>query len=139
IQTVYADDLASQSREMQRLYLENKVVPWGGCASGFVDLAFIVVGLVTLSSFAPQIRLDGGRLGWVTDVTRHDGYVGVVWVVANLVSMLASGVRAQFKQAPVPVGPAWLFAGGVVLAVARYWEWPAYVFIFWLLLIVIGM
>jgi membrane protease YdiL (CAAX protease family) len=60
----------------------------------------------------------------------------ICWLVLNAILTLvnASVYAAQARQ----VGCTTIFFGIVIAGIASHWHWPAYVFIFWLLLSVMG-
>jgi hypothetical protein len=133
IQELYQGNPVQHQRELVELYRAHGLSPLVGCAPRLLELVFIIAGLVTLRNFAPQMQLDGGSFLWVDDVTRFDLVIAAIWVGVNLVTV-------PFSAAPPPgqtragLGCGALVFGLAVLAAARYWQWPAYVFIFWQLL-----
>ena len=135
IQRIHRGDPLEAQRQMQRLVGPDSIKY--GCALAVVDLVFVVWGLMTLRDYSPQLALDGARFFSVTDVTKPSTVVFWLWIGLSLLQAVVSA-RAQrmgFGHALV----AGLFSGCLFVAIAWYWEWPAYVMIFWGLLTLMAL
>jgi membrane protein insertase Oxa1/YidC/SpoIIIJ len=139
IQARCSTDFVRFQQEMAELYARNNLSVTSGCLLGLVDLIFIIVALVTLSGFSPQMRLDGASLWWMSDVTRFDLPIAIIWIVMGFLQLLIFGSAGMPKQTISQILSGSVFFSLIILAIAWYWEWPAYVFIFWLLLGIAGI
>lgn len=138
IRSIYRDDAAEMNQQLLALYQRYGVNFWGGCALGVVDMIFVIWGLVMLSNFSPQLALDGARFWWISDVTQRDFRILLAWVAVSTIQYLLTRTDQQNMTA----GQAFagmVISSAVIVGVAWYWQWPAYVFIFWLLLLISGL
>jgi hypothetical protein len=137
IQHRHAGDMIEAHRELQLLYQAYGLSVAPGCALAVLDLIFVVWGLVTFSDYAPQMILDGARFWSVADVSAPSGLVLILWLGLSLVQGLYL-TMVQGMNAGQSIGGA-LLNGLLFVGIAWYWEWPAYVLIFWGTLLLIGM
>lgn len=141
IQTTYRDDPVFMQNLLVELYKSHGLNMSSGCASMFglsvVNLIFVIGVLVALSDFSPQMVLDGAKFWWIADVVKYDFRIMIVWLALNFVQTLMNPT-AQPKQAAKYAFSTLIF-GAIIIGIARHWHWPAYVFIFWLLLLVLGI
>lgn len=127
-------DFATKNQELMALYQRNNLNIFGGCAVLFLDLVFVIWALVALAGFYPQLRLDQARFLWVDDVTAFSFGVGIIWTVIQTVLSKATQPHQQTVQ--IVVGT--IVVGVICIGIARIFSWPAYLFIFWSLLTVVG-
>lgn len=120
-----------------RLFRENNLDMKAGCLFLFVDLVFFVWILIVLAAFAPQLALDGARFLWIPDITRYNGGIVPLFVVVSLLAPLVGG--AQLGQTPGQIIGGGVFVCLVVWPLAWYFGWPAYVFILWIGLALLGL
>ncbi len=132
IQTQYKDDPQTGQQELLNLYKRHGINPFSGCLFGLMDMVFVIWALVILSNFSPQLTLDSARFLWVSDVTKFSFSIIVVWCLVQTLTV------QQLGQSRAQLTCGVLFVDGIVMAIAWYWHWPAYIFIFWGLLIVVG-
>jgi hypothetical protein len=137
LKELYSDDPPTYFKELRDLYQRHGISLTAGCLVGIVQVAFTIWVLVAMRTYWPRMILDGSQFLWVSDIARFD--VGVVVLTAAafiILPYLTGQTRDQASVSGQPVaafviGGALWFA--IVGALARYWEWPAYVFIFFLL------
>lgn len=137
LQAIYGDDLGKMQERLNSLYKERGVNPLSGCAISLLDLIFVIWALYALSSYVPQMALDGARLWWISDVTRFDFGILGVWVACSLLSVLMTTPYQMQSGAQVFFG--FIIFSAVIVGIAWYWSWPAYIIIFWVLLTIVGM
>lgn len=149
IQRMYAGDPSTIQQQLAELYKARGVDLGGGCAGGcavlIVDLIFIIWVLFALRSFSPQFILDGARFFWISDITQRDFHILLAWLGVSLLHSLITGTSqqmgqqfSQFSQSPVLIFFSVIIGSSALLGIAWYWQWPAYVVIFWMLLTVSG-
>lgn len=130
IRQAHVGDPVAVQQDLNSLYKTHGINQLDGCLVRLVDVAFF---LIALTCFAPTKMLDGVSFLWVQDVTRYSGSILLVWLLVSL----AYGQLARRHMA-VSQAHGQLIAGVVLLFVilsglAWYWQWPAYVFVFWIL------
>jgi hypothetical protein len=137
IQRLHRDDPMEAQRQLQELYRERGLNFAPGCAVGVLDMIFVIWALVALSAYAPQLILDEARFWTVTDVTRPSGLILLLWMSLSLLQ----GINMAAVQGVMPVQSIFitLLSGSIFAGIAWYWEWPAYVMIFWGMLSLMGM
>ncbi|MCD4786513.1 MAG: hypothetical protein K8T10_22020 [Candidatus Eremiobacteraeota bacterium] len=101
-----------------------------------IDLIFVIWAMISLGNYSPQMILDGSRFLWISDVTQFNLLIIIAWIVVTTIYILAW---------LNPEGVSWgeincssLFFGAIIIGIAWRWKWPAYVFIFWILLTMVG-
>ena len=125
-----------QSR-INELYSANGVSPFSGCAVFLLDCIFVIWALYSLRSFRPQISLDDSSFWWIADVTQRDYRIILAYAGCSLVSMV---ITARWQaQSASELGGGSIFSNAIIFGIAWYWHWPAYIFIFWAVLILIGI
>ena len=137
IRAAYGDDPTLMNRELWELYKRNDVRFLGGCAVAIVDMVFVLWATFALQDFAPRLALDGARFPGVADVTRFDARAVGLWSATLLIVPMLSPDRRASQAGQV-------LGGGLVTlalfsAIGWYWNWPAYVFVFWAMLGVLGL
>lgn len=137
IQRSYAGDPAAMQQRLLQLWSRHGLNPWGGCAVALVDLIFVIWGLVTLSDFSPQLALDTARFWWVSDVTKPNLGIVMLWLGVSFLQGLYSAAVQPGQGGKVVV--QLLVSGVIFMGIAWYWAWPAYVLIFWGLLALLGI
>jgi membrane protein insertase Oxa1/YidC/SpoIIIJ len=154
IQSVHGDDPMAMQRRLAEFYQKQGLNVGSGCAVFIVDLIFVIWALVALGSFSPQLILDDAKFFWVSDVTQRNFGILLVWEVLNLLQVMITSMSQQMRQQlrqleqqwgqqfDLPTG--WLSCSVVIGAVvstgvAWYLKWPTYVFVFWILLSVLGI
>lgn len=135
IQDVYSHDQAEMGKRLMEFYSEHGVNFKAGCLMGLADLIFVVWALVSLADFAPQMALDGSALWWMSDVTKPDTMILVVY---GLSTVLSTAMFSQSGQRAQTIGGA-ILSGIVFCLIAYFWKWPAYLMIFWTMLGLAGM
>lgn len=135
IQEVYSNDTMESGKQVMRFYAEHGVSLKSGCLMALADMIFVVWALISLSDFAPQLALDGSALWWMSDVTRPDTKILLIWALVSGASTL---MFAQAGQRAQTVGTS-VLSGIVFCLIAYYWKWPAYVMIFWTMLNLTGV
>lgn len=136
LQMRYPNDPLELNKQMLELYKANGINPASGCAKAAVDLLVVVGVLFALGSFAPQMTLDGARFWWVDDVLQRDLGVLILWVAVS-VGMIFLMPQLGTNAAQLACGT--ILGGGVVIAIAWWLHWPAYLMIFWVILTAISM
>lgn len=139
IQRIYAGDPVAGANQLNKLYQQRGVNPWLGCLVFLLDLVFVVWCLITLSSYSPRLALDGARFLWIKDITQFDFIIVLVWLVLAFLQHHLSGATASSPYNPRQLLAGSILLGAVFLWVAWYFQWPAYVFIFWGLLTLAGL
>jgi hypothetical protein len=126
-------DASALGMRMQELYRRHGVNPWSGCLTAAVNFSFMVILYVTISDYAPRLVLDQSRFLFVSDVTTPN--VGLTLGCLSLATLL--GRISPYSRSQSTFGQA---LGGTlfVAAIGWYFEWPAYVFVFMLVLTVIA-
>jgi hypothetical protein len=133
-----SSDLMEAQQRTNALYRSHGINLGSGCLVFIVDLIFIFWALISMSSFSPQFIQDGARFLWVTDITQPNQGVIIVMVILTLISSIITSAHQTY----IPVGGlifGSLISGGVLYFIAWHWKWPAYVFIFWILLTIFGI
>jgi YidC/Oxa1 family membrane protein insertase len=143
IRSLYSGDSVALNQRLMELYRSNGVNIWSGCAASVVDLIFVVWALIAMGSYQPQMLLDGSKFMWVSDVTQADARILVVWGVISLILAMITGMMQQTTQ-QLGQSPALMSCSTIVFCViigviAMQLDWPAYVFIFWTLLSLVGL
>jgi len=137
IQMVHGTEPMEAQRQIYALTQARGLSFAPGCAVAVLDLIFVVWGLLTLRDYAPQMALDGARFWSVADVTKPSNLILVIWLGLSLFQGLSAGkLQGMNVGQSVAVG---LFGGATFMGVAWYWDWPAYVLIFWGLLGLMGL
>lgn len=137
IQRDYGDDPEEQGRQIVALWQREGMTPWNGCIVGVVDFIFVIWALVTLADFTPRLALDGARFGWITDLSRPDLGILFLWLGLSLLQGLIGRINMPAQGGQMMIGA--LVAGLLFMGIAWFWDWPAYVLIFWGLLTLLGM
>jgi len=137
IHSLYRGDPARLQQETMALWQQHGIKLWGGCAVGLVDLIFVIWALVALADFVPRLALDGARFGWVSDLSQPNLGVVLLWFGVSLVPGVIAAARQPGQGAQMMT--AVLFSGVLFVGIAWYWDWPAYVLIFWGLLSLLGV
>ena len=137
IKAAWGHDAVAMQQRLAELYKARGLNFWGGCAVTLVDLIFVIWVLVTLRDFAPQMTLDGAKLFWVPDVLKSQtsvlyGFLGISVIQGIITASLQPAQGSQLFWGS-------LFSSGVFMVIAWYWQWPAYVIIFWGLLSILGI
>ncbi|MGB3975431.1 MAG: YidC/Oxa1 family membrane protein insertase [bacterium] len=132
----HSDDSYTAAMKTQALYKMLGVKWQSGCLTLLVELIFFVWMLLTMRIFSPQMALDGSTFLWCADVLKFDlGIVIVSLVVKILISFITQTSDAD--KAQIIMGS--MFMSGLLILISRYWRWPAYAFIFLMILDVIGI
>ena len=143
IQNMYSDDPVAMNQSLMELYKSRGINMWGGCALTVVDLIFVVWAMITLRNFTPQMTLDSARFFWAADVTRPDLRILLIWGLMSIIQPFLAGTFRQTQQfgqqSAATMGCSMLVGSAILIAIAWYWKWPAYVLIFWLLLTAVGL
>jgi len=135
IQQMYSNDFLTMQQETNKLYKRHGLNVWGGCLIGLVDIALVAWALASSMTFAPQFILDGAAFGNVADVTTFSLGITigsfVLMMPQTLITTLIQGQKglmlAQYGCSSIGVGIVGTF-------IAWRLGWPAYIFIFWMLL-----
>lgn len=138
IQVRHHGDPLETQRQIHALMGARGLSFGSGCAVVVLDLIFVIWGLVTLRDYAPQLALDGARFWSVADVTKPSRLILLLWMGLSLFQ----GLSAAAAQKSMSVAQSFVYAllsGAIFAGIAWYWEWPAYVMIFWGLLTVMGV
>lgn len=144
IQAVYKDDPLVMNQRLAEFYQRHGISTFlGGCGALIVDMIFVISALVALGGFMPQLVLDNARFWWIPDVTQRDLSILVIWALFNWIVSVSIGASQQLQQqlgqSPIPASCSFAVGGVVSVGIAWFLKWPSYVFIFWLLLSVLGM
>ncbi|MCD4786512.1 MAG: YidC/Oxa1 family membrane protein insertase [Candidatus Eremiobacteraeota bacterium] len=134
IQDMYGDDPGLAQQETMKLYDENGIKVWSGCLTTLIDLIFVVWAMISLGNYSPQMILDGSRFFWISDVTQFNLLIIVAWIFLSIIQTGLNPVRMSCAQ----ITCSSLFFGAIIAGIAWWWKWPAYVFIFWISMIVVG-
>ncbi len=139
IQLTYQNDFVAMQQQLQDLYKKNGINTSVGCLVGLIDLVFVIWALITMGNYAPQMALENARFVWDDDVTKFSWFTTLVVVALSVAQPLLSGAMFFLRNMAAQV-TCWsiVFSAGLV-AVAWWWQWPSYVFVFWLLLMVVGI
>ncbi|MGD2086298.1 MAG: YidC/Oxa1 family membrane protein insertase [Candidatus Aminicenantes bacterium] len=134
-----SSDFMEAQQRINALYRSHGINLSSGCLVLIVDLIFIIWALISMSSFSPQFIQDGARFLWVTDITQPN--LGII-IVCVILSLVAQRLAFSSQQTLMPVGAlifGALISGTIISFIAMHWKWPAYVFIFWILLTIFGI
>jgi hypothetical protein len=158
----HVDNPLALLRALHQLCARHSVLADAGLAVLILDIGFVIFAANWLGDFAPQLRLDGARFLWLDDVTRWSAVLTVAAVLAYLGlrwrSETAGPLRsrrtrlsfryvilagivmgdASFRPPPGTYSYPYLIVAGGVVAVAWFFQWPAYVFVLWLLVSAAG-
>ena len=134
IQTSAVYDAQEKQQRLMALYKQRGVNPLVGCAILPVDLIFVIWAFRTLIDFSPRLVLDGSAFLWCKDITQFNWGIGILWIALSVVTTKVS--QPQRPLVSLTLGS--LVSGGALMWVAKSLSWPAYVFIFWGVLIVTG-
>ena len=138
IRQIYASDFLLQQQHIQALYARHNVRFGHGCWVFLADLVFALWALASLHAYAPQMALDGSKFLWITDVTRFDGGSVLLLIGCWLLKGYVVGIRLRTALFPSRQGCGASAGGTVLIAAAWLWSWPAYMFLFASLLMVVG-
>lgn len=86
IRRLYDFNASLGEAKVQELYASQKINPADGCAIAAVDLIFFLWAIYAIIAFAPQLKVDGASFFWISDVTRRDFFILVIWAVTAVVS-----------------------------------------------------
>ncbi len=135
----HGPDLAQARKELSELYQVHGISRWSGLLAALADLVFIGWAFLTLRDFAPRMVLDGASFFWVADVTGFDLGVVALWLAAMFLAALLSGAGAGPERSRHKVAAGSLALGLIFAGLALHWSVPAYVFIFWMMLVGLGV
>jgi hypothetical protein len=135
LQTVYRSDPLLLQRKVYELHRENNVDVRSGCLYGSVDLIFVIWVPVAMSAYSPQLGLDNAQCLGV-DVTRFSFAVFFAFLAVSIVAVWLNPA----KDAAYKGGLSCIVMLGVPICgvVAWFWDWPAYVFVFWTMSLSVG-
>jgi YidC/Oxa1 family membrane protein insertase len=142
IKQMYAGSPQIYLQEVGQLYRRHGINPAAGCLIFIVQVAFAIWVLIAMRAYWPRMVLDSSRFLWLSDITQFDTRVVALTALAGIVVPLLTGqAGAQAKAAGQPV-IGMVISGAVgftiIGAIAYHWDWPAYVFIFFLLQQILG-
>lgn len=148
IKILHSDDNITMNQELMNLYQQHGLDLTSGCMIAVADLIFVIWALVALNSYSPQLVLDGAKLQialsdsilfMIPDVTRFNLSIVLVWLVVSFIQSLRSGIKQQSSQTASQLVWGNIISIAIIIGIAWYWKWPAYVFVFWVLLSLVGM
>jgi YidC/Oxa1 family membrane protein insertase len=148
LQQIYSENQAEQQSALYSLYKENNINVWGGCLTSIIDWIFVIWAMVSMGNYVPQIIIDGGNFLWINDVTKFNLWIVIALYLITWLGMWLSGSvnqmaqqMAQSQDVSKEMSLSCSFVGlfAVLLAVSWILKWPAYVFIFWSLLTILGV
>lgn len=129
--------------KINQLYKAEGINPMSGCAVFIVDLIFVIWALIALSTFSPRFILDDAKFLWVSDITRFDFRLLLCWMGFNIFQSLATSGLQKFSnmlgQSCAQMLWSTIISNLIFGFIAWHWDWPAYVFIFWAMLGVLGL
>lgn len=134
IRILYNDEPELVQQVTMKLYDENGIKVWSGCLTTLIDMIFVVWAMISLGNYSPQMILDGSRFFWISDVTQFNLLIIVAWIFLSIIQSGLNPMRLSCSQ----VTCSSLFFGAIIAGIAWWWKWPAYVFIFWISMIVVG-
>jgi len=136
--SIYGSEPLEQQKALLALYRREGINFGSGCVVMVVELVFVIWVLVAMSSYSPQLALDGARFFWVPDVTAFSFHVCLVWVALVTILPVITGAIQSMGQHPCVYVAASLIMLCIFVAMAWYWQWPSYVFVFWILQAIVG-
>ncbi len=144
IRSKYSDDPLRIQEELSILFRNHNIDLKSGCSVFIVDLIFLIWALIALSSFSPQFVLDKAELFfWIPDVTQWNSGIILAWALLSMFQFFfINKPQMQTGRTNIPPGQfifGLLFQFSIISGIAWYWKWPAYVFIFWILLTFFGI
>lgn len=138
IQRQHAGDQQAINLETLRVWQEHGIDLWAGCLVLPLDLIFVVWGLIALVGYSPQLVLDGSRFAWVADVTKFSFSIMLLWVTFTTVQTIVQISTQKTGQDLAMFVWSSIVSSGLITLAAWHWGWPAYIFIFWTLLALVG-
>ena len=139
IQNTYRDDPPLVFQKTQQLFQENGISSGSGCAVFTIDLIFVIWALISLSNYSPQFSLDGSKfLDIVPDVTKYSFWVVIFWISLSFLTFLMTSAN-NVGPSPGQLSCGWLLNAIFIIGISWYWDWPAYIFIFWSMLVLFGL
>jgi YidC/Oxa1 family membrane protein insertase len=140
LQYLYSSDPVTLQQRITELYKQNGVNIWGGCLVLVVDLVFVIWTLLASNTFKPQLVLDGASFWQAPDVTNFSLVVAIAWAVLSLIqSWISISQQPISTGTPIQLGCGALVYSAAFIGIAKYYNWPTYIFIFWALLSVLAL
>lgn len=130
IQRRHAGDPAAIRQQVAELYALHGVNPGKGCLVVFCEWALWVTAFYLFKDWIPRMELDAASFFWIGNVLQPDmQMLGVWWGAAAL---------ASFMTQQGSTGQRWFVAllfPLLIVGVAWYFGWPAYVMLAWAMLL----
>lgn len=141
IQDSYGRNSSTTHRKIDELYRANGITAGtflnSGCSVILVDIIFIIWVLSALNLFSPQLILDNAGFRWISDITQYDFRIIVVWFLFYTFQAFAQQRHTYSNGSGSIIFSNFVFCA-VFAAISWYWDWPSYIFIFWIFLIIVG-
>jgi len=86
-----------------------------------------------MGGYSAQMSLDAATLPLIGDVTRFSWLGTIAWAAITCFFAVSAGKNTPgYQTEHIVTGQVILFA--IIVAIAWFWQWPIYAFVFWLLL-----
>lgn len=131
IKAAHPNDWMTSSKLTTQFYKQHGLNPASGCLLVLLDIFFF---LAALCFGSPRTFLSGSGFFWVADLARYDGLIPLAWAGARYGQeiILQKMIWRNRDVSQVTVG--YFVAGIVIWGAAWFFQWPAYVFAFWILM-----
>lgn len=136
---IYSSDLLLLHQHLQAFYTRHGLNYRGGCWLVVGELFLAIWMLALLGQCSPLVALDGSRFLWIADVTRFDFGAAVLMIAVSALPQYMMAKMTHSRVLPAQIGCGLLSSGFFLLAVSWIWAWPAYVFLFGILLMGTGL
>ncbi|MEZ6127162.1 MAG: hypothetical protein R3C59_00605 [Planctomycetaceae bacterium] len=122
-------DILAAQQQINTLYQQHGVQAGDITRLALVDFSMFVVWLVF---FDPTTRTRGDGFLWVADISVFQGSILPLWIAVSTANtrVRKSGLKPMSFDQVLTGG---LVVLGITYGVARFWSWPAHVFVFWIL------
>lgn len=126
-----AGDPMKMNSRIAELYKWHGVNPASGCLLIIIEIAFFIGVWLSLRAWVPQMTLDGAKFFWVADILQPNYNLLIAWIGIGLFMILITPPVAGAAAAKLVGG---LFGLSIIAVIAWFFDWPAYVMIFLMLL-----
>lgn len=138
LQRAHGDDFVTFSKRLGELHESHGVSAMSDLLVQIVDVVFIVWALFALNFYSPQIAFDHGKFLWIEDVTQPNLWITCAWAVLFFFFLLIAQKSQPSPQSPIVALASNAYLCVLLSVIAWFKDWPAYVFVFAILLSLLG-
>ena len=126
--------------ELIQLYKTHKINVARAGVIAFYNIIWIafIIWILKRSMYPCQMIIDKSKFLWINDVTMFSFSIIILFVIVQLLIGTWTVITRTTTWSIASIIYFNLFAGLVLLAAGWYWQWSAYIFIFWGMFNLIG-